>query len=302
MPLTHFPNGVASFGMPVLGGGKHMTTGNVFFVDSGSTTRGDSASKGSSPDTPFATIDFAIGRCTANNGDVIFAMPGHTETVSAAAGIDFDVAGVSLIGLGSGVDRPTVTMSATGSDMDIAAANTYIENILFVGTVDALVAPIDVDAADFTMVNCEMRDTTTNNTVRWLLCDANADRMSIIDCVNRGTDTAGNTAWITLNGADQVVIRGCRSNGDFAAANIETVTATCTDILITQNHLENLNAVDVCIEGFAVQTGWCSENYMLIPTDTQVTWINTPGSMVLCENYGANQPGEAGILAGTPSV
>jgi hypothetical protein len=304
MSITNYPNGVSSFGMPILGGGRFMTTGNVFFVDSGNTAKGgDNPAKGTSPDTPFLTIDFAIGRCTANNGDVIFVMPGHTENVTAAAGIDFDVAGISCIGLGSGAVRPTITLdTATTADIDIAAANILLENLVFVGDIDALAAPIDVDAADFTMINCEMRDSGTKNTVRWILGDAGADRMKIINCINRGTDTAGNTAWITLNGSDEPIIKDCKSNGNFSAANIEVITAAITDGLITGNHLENANASDVNIEGLSASTGWISHNMCRNATDTQVTWINTPGNMSLFENYGVNNNGETGILAGTPSA
>ena len=54
-------------------------TGNVFFVMTGGT---DSAGYGLHPDRPFATVDFAIGQCTANQGDVIYVMPGYTETIT----------------------------------------------------------------------------------------------------------------------------------------------------------------------------------------------------------------------------
>ena len=53
--------------------------GDIFFVDSGAATAADSAGAGRSPDAPFATIDYAIGQCAANNGDVIYVMPGHTD-------------------------------------------------------------------------------------------------------------------------------------------------------------------------------------------------------------------------------
>ena len=114
--LTHFPHGVASFGIPLVGSSDYTTTGNVFFVDSGSTARGDNPAKGQAPDTPFSTIDFAVGRCTANNGDIIFVMPGHAEDISAATSLVMDVAGVRIIGMGIGRSRPVLTYTvATGS-------------------------------------------------------------------------------------------------------------------------------------------------------------------------------------------
>ena len=62
--------------------------GNVYYVSS---STGSSTGPGFTPENAYATIDQAIGACTAGNGDVILVMPGHTETLSAAAGIDADV-------------------------------------------------------------------------------------------------------------------------------------------------------------------------------------------------------------------
>jgi len=279
------------------------TTGTVYYVDSGAPGI-NAIGRGKSSSKPLATLDYAIGRCVANNGDFIIVMPGHAESIIAADGIDFDVAGITVIGLGEGSSRPAFTLStATTADIEIDAANITIANCVFINDIDSLAAPIDVDAAYFTMIDCDMRDdTAAKQTIRWILGDANADNMTLIGCNNRGSDTAGATAWITLNGADGVEIIGCRSNGDFSAANIENITAACTDLLITKNHLENANAVDVNIEGFAAMTGWISFNSLRIATDGQVTWINTPGNSSLFENYGVNNDGETGILAGTPSV
>ena len=278
------------------------TTGNIFFVDSGSSTGGTSSGFGDTPDKPLTTIDSAINRCTANNGDYIYVMAGHAETLSTAAAIDFDVAGITVVGLGYGTDRPTITLDAVAADIDIDAANTTIKNIVFVNDVDSLVAPLDVNAAHFTLENCQMNDdTAAKQTVRWILGDASADYLTVRNCVNHGSDTAGATAWITLNGGDHVVVEDSSSHGDFSAANIETVTAACTDARFSRLHLENANAVDVNIEGFSAQTGWISDCRLRIATNAQVTWVNTGGAMSLFENYGVNADGEAGMIVGTVS-
>src|SRR3990167_10978149 len=109
--MSNFNHGVKSFGVPVLPGiGGNVYTGNVFFVDSGNVDGDDSPSAGTKQ-YPFTTIDHAVGKCTANNGDLIIVMPGHTETVTAAAGLDLDVAGITLIGVGNGSDRPTINFT-----------------------------------------------------------------------------------------------------------------------------------------------------------------------------------------------
>ena len=68
---------------------------------------------GTAYDAPFATVDYAINQCTANQGDIIYVLPGHEESYTAADGFDLDVAGVTVIMLGVGADTPEFTFSDT---------------------------------------------------------------------------------------------------------------------------------------------------------------------------------------------
>ena len=131
---TNFPSGIQSRGVPVEGfggiGSPLLTMGNIYHVDSGATTAND-GNAATNPKQPAATIDGAVGKCTANNGDVILVHPGHAETFSAAAGITFDVAGVTVIGMGVGGSRPTITLdTATTGDINVSAADVQIHNII----------------------------------------------------------------------------------------------------------------------------------------------------------------------------
>lgn len=69
MPLTNFPNGVSSFGIPVLGGANIPFTGNYYFVDPAT---GSDGNKGTDPSRPFATLYKAHSVCTAGNNDVVY--------------------------------------------------------------------------------------------------------------------------------------------------------------------------------------------------------------------------------------
>ena len=110
------------------------------------------------------------------------------------------------------------------------------------------------------------------------------------------------TSQILLIGCDRTIIRNCKMYGDCSAANIEVTTTLASNMLIENCDIENLNAVDVCIEGFAAITGSIRYNTCRVATDAQTTWINTPGNAQLFENYGVNNDGETGILIGTASV
>lgn len=141
----------------------------VFFVDSGHAAAADSVGAGWSPDKPCATLDYAIGLCTASQGDVIYVMPGHAENITTAGAIDCDVAGISIIGLGTGNLLPTFTATAAAGSLKIDAANVLVRNIrLTAGFATGCTNAIDItaNALGCTLQGVQCRDTTTN--IEWL--------------------------------------------------------------------------------------------------------------------------------------
>ena len=136
---------------------RYLTCGDVFYVDSGHANASDDTDHGTCWDLPFATIDYAVGRCTANNGDVIFVAAGHAETVNSAGALDLDTAGIRIIGIGWGDLRPTITVGAestAGCDVDVDANDITIENVIFTITAVDVTAIIDVNAARFHIKDC----------------------------------------------------------------------------------------------------------------------------------------------------
>ena len=272
--------------------------GDTYYVDSGS---GSSSNTGLADDEALTTIDAAINKCTASQGDVIYVLPGHAETIDAASAITCDVVGIHIQGVGRGTDRPQLTWDDTASTIVMSAANVSWDNFHFINDVDALVVGFPVTAAHCRFTNCLFDDATAaKNTLHWITLSADADYFECIDCDNHGTDTAGNTGFLTGAAADHVTIRHLVSHGDFSAANID-MSAAWTDCLIEDCALENANAVDVNIEGYASATGQVRNNSCMIATNGQVTWINTVGTLSLFENYGVNLGGETGMIIGTAS-
>lgn len=132
MGLTNYANGIASFGIPVLPPmSADITTGSVFFVGNRTNGNGSDGNSGATPSAPFATVDAAIGACTASKGDIIYVLPGHAETVTATS-IAFDVAGIRIIGLGNGLNRPTFTFGAAAATITVSAANCSWSNCHFI--------------------------------------------------------------------------------------------------------------------------------------------------------------------------
>lgn len=204
MSLTRFPHGILA--TPVIGAGDDMTTGNVFFVDDS----GSDSNDGLSPDHPFKTLDYAIGRCTASHGDIIYVMPGHAETTTAIAA---DVAGISIIGLGNGRARPTFTATTAASDLiDVTADNIMIKNIRLAGAASGCTSLISVAANDFMCVSCSLEHGATPLIA--VIVTGGYDRFVFKDCLFLGT-AAGPDCSIDLQGSGNCVdwtVEGCTFN------------------------------------------------------------------------------------------
>src|SRR5690349_8733817 len=81
MTLTNFPNGITSFGVPVIGGiGGLPLTGTWFFVDP---ANGSDSFDGLSPSSAFATLYMAHSRMTAGKNDVCYLIGNGSTTATA---------------------------------------------------------------------------------------------------------------------------------------------------------------------------------------------------------------------------
>lgn len=287
MAKTHFPRVAGQQWVDSLYRAPETVTGNVYYVDS---TTGTSTGPGFSPETAFATIDQAISACTANNGDVVFVMPGHTETVSGAAGIDFDIAGVKVVGLGRGAHRPTITMSAVASTIHMDANDSWLENVLVKVEHDCTIV-IDIDKTDCMVKDVEFRARTAATAREWVTCidvagaAANAcDRTKIVGCIFN-SPTAGADNCIGLDEvADGVVIAGCHFWADCNDAPIHNPTGkVLTRLTIANCFIANLQTGDHSIELVSACTGALVENYYH-NNMTQATGVD-PGSCFSFECY-----------------
>lgn len=171
----------------------------------------------------FSTVDAAIGECTASAGDLIYVMPGHTETVTATS-IALDVKGVTIIGLGNGSDRPTFTFGAAAATITVSADNCAWKNCHFVGNYDNVAAAFTVTTAkNFVLENNTFADTS-----------ASLHFVSIV--VTNATN----------NAADGLTVRGNRFNGMALAPNaFISILANESDLFVEGNRVTMLATNDV---------------------------------------------------------
>lgn len=276
---------IISAGTPQIGSGDYTTTGNVYFVDSGHEARRDSSDNGAY-DKPFATVDYAIGRCTASNGDIIFVAPGHAESFTAADGFDVDVAGVRIVGLGEGANRPTFTFADTDATIAIGAANVTIENIRLLAGISDIVKGIAVEAGgdQFTLKNCDFPKpgTATFEFLDVLDLASGADNGAIINCTYYGAassltnhfleaGTGVNVGWKVLNNFIW---------GNFAVSGIWSNKADL-DWIIARNVISNATAGQHAIEFTSTATGMIVDNRLY--TNAYATSLD-PGSMYCLGN------------------
>jgi len=299
--MTHYPygfsGGVTIRGVPILS----QYPNKVFWVSSGV---GSNGNHGKSPEKPFATLDYAVGRCTANKGDIIFLMPGHAENIASAGALDLDIAGISVIGLGHGSLRPTFTfITDTLADADVDAANITLQNILFKCDIDSLAAGIDVNAAGFAIIECEFQIVGTDDALIWVITDANADDMLIQGSVFRGSN-AGPTEVIRLVGADRAKIINNYIIGSYSTAAINGITTASLEILIAYNTICNSVTDKLAVDLVASCTGRICYNNGTVVSTGNITDANVidAASCQLAQNYFSDAAGETGKLIGTVSA
>lgn len=132
-------------GIPIL----QTHSGEVFFVNNSGVVakNGKGASDGNKGTytQPFSTLDYAIGRCTASRGDIIIVMPGHNESLTAADAIDVDVAGITIIGLGTGSLRPTFDYDNAAGEFVIGANNVTLKNLVLRPSVTSVLIGVDIE-------------------------------------------------------------------------------------------------------------------------------------------------------------
>lgn len=310
MALTNFSNGISSFGMPVFGGGGLIppTTGKVFWVHSSSGS--DAVGRGLDPNAPFRTIAYAVTRCTANKNDTVLVLPGHSEVVNGASAFLIAVAGVSIIGLGNGSNRPTVTFTtSTAATINVSTANVRMRNIIIdgaSGALDAVASLFTVSGANFVFEDGEviMADGTAQATCA-LTTAAGASGLKFLR--NRLFAPNAGAAQAILFGAaiDNVEIDGNLLNGNFSTAPIANASSNhATNLFIRGNTIWQKNGTAKAVLNLtSSSTGVVAHNTFLGTTWGAVTdAIGTATGMKFFQNYGFDDASGAvsGVL--TPAV
>lgn len=181
----------------------------------------------------------ALTGCVASRGDVILALPGYTETLTAA--FSLNKAGVSLIGIGQGSLRPTITVNGAVDGISLDAASVRVQGINFAAPeTDEATSMLNVTAA-----GCVIKDIrgigskTSKNFVDCITLASGAD-----DCVIDGVEIYNSVVAVNSFLSIEAAVARLRVFNFFAFGNV--VAGGIIDAATaTQIHFKNVSVATV---------------------------------------------------------
>lgn len=307
MPITNFPGGASSYGIPLYGAGSvyDMPWGASWFVCNRSgVVNGD----GTSRDRPMVSYADALARASAY--DTIYVGPGHAENVTASmvfsaslgnTGAQVIPQGVRTIGEGVGTNRPTFTLTAAASTFALAAANSTLENIRILcpqtGTTTNA-TQVAMTAAGCMVRQCQFQGASSATALATTCIQLSAAASDALILDNTGfTVTGAPTSWLSTTGTvaparvaiQRNTIRMILSATTAGIIDYSAASGTApVDWLISDNNLANLVAsATVAIKGVASAAGVIAYNNFSggVTTNMTTTAINTPASMESFQNF-----------------
>jgi len=302
MPITNFSrfrNGITINDIPLIL--TQNKNGNVFWVDSSNQTAANGG-KGTF-EKPFASIDYAVGRCTADQGDIIMVAANHTESIVAAGTLTIDVDGIIIVFMGEGDSRAKLSYGTLTTASTLITANSVtLINPKLVTTLDAIHTAITISGTDCILANVEVYGAASKAILRAVLIENTAVRTKILG-YKFFDSTAGTQKVysIGISGASYITLKDIHIVGDFSDGNIDNSGAATTVLSLENVVLNNLNVGP--IPGFtnhANTTGMAKNLDIRVASGT--TYTTSVGKINWDNNcLGYNADGYGGDPIGTSS-
>lgn len=328
MPITNFPGGVASFGIPQLGAGLYdAPSGEVIFVCNRSgVVNGD----GTSRDKPMLSVAdavVAINTSIPSKAAMILTLAGHAENVTGSNIFSASLVnttavvipqGTRIVGEGSGSLRPTLTFTAAASTIAFAAAGCTMENFILQGPQSGaatVAAMVTVTAAACKVIACDKQMATSGTALvtTAISLSSAANDFRVTDCPMVYATTGTPTAWLTTVGtagpARVIVARNT------VLLPLSTTTSGCIDVSansvtaplnwsVTGNTFANLTAAStVAVKGVAGWTAYLADNDLVTLAASAGTAVTTAGNLAMFRNQLSQQAKQSiAITNGGPST
>jgi hypothetical protein len=201
-------------------------------------------------------------------------MPGHAENISSAAKINLDVAGIRVIGLGTGNSRPKLSWTAAAGYVEVNAANVKVENLVFDVTPGAGKSAV---AGVSLFTGCSMFELADCS---FYLNDGPGQCQYVINAVAGGTNTqirncevlggldskTGVSGVVYVSGPqiDYFTIDATKIHAYSTTQALVKSTSTCTGFQIKDSEIVNGVSFSTapatkCIETASGVTGWLKD-------------------------------------------
>lgn len=258
------------------------------------------------------TIKEAFSHCRSGQNDVIFVLPGHTETIDSAFTTTTNktlVAGTKIVGLGNSLESnaPLLTWNATGSTFAVDVADVTVANLAMTTSIDNVAEGFGVTGAGFKFLNNRVSVGLAGPLDFTIFIDLEAasDRALIAGNTMYGVTGAGSVITLSAAATGQK-IAGNKITGvptHVSTAGLINIAAACLDLSIEDNDLfaTLANSTACILAADVAMTGTIRRNTYAIKaagTATNGFVLAAGGSQLLVhfENY-VSDTNVSGILS-----
>lgn len=196
---------------------------------------GSNGNAGDTPQAPFSTLAGALAKCVAGRGDIIYIMPDHAETLTAA--LTISVNNVQIVGVKVGNKRPTYTINGAVDLFNITGSGVLLSTLkLTIATTDAATALVNVAGANCHLYDLQMIPSSgTENVVDCITLASGATDCRIEKIDIRNTTVAVNSFLSIEAAIARLTVKDFLAFGDTATAGIIDAAAA------TQLYFDNVN-------------------------------------------------------------
>lgn len=242
----------------------------------------------------YSSVNAALAQCVSGRGDTVYLLPGYTESITAAdAWSGLLASDVTIMGMGRGTNRPTITWTAAGStvlfdqaNFRLLNCNLYLAGAHAAGDALTVAAPITVSTAGCEISGCDIFwgfDADQIVTIG-ITTTAAADFFKFNDnfCYAE-TAAVPTTTFMRLVGADYVRMYDTKIQGPGSTttlAPVQFLTTASLAIDFRRCTFQNTLAASIhAVTGMAGLTGTTTDcTYGILDNATLVGFV-TPGSV-----------------------
>jgi hypothetical protein len=240
-----WPNGLAGTGYELATVLNDYFSGDVWWLDTVNGTDG-AAPAGKEREIPLKTLAQAVTNAAA--GDIIVIEAGSAETLAVSQTLA--KAGLTILGLGTGANRPRYTANGAIAMFNITAAGTRIYNLYFPASTAVPTSRISTAAAETEINGCYF-ECGASDTSAAVIVAASATDCRVFNSTFAVTASRPAIGLSVTGAVTDLVVTGCVFDGgsygwtDYAFK----ISAAATRILIDGMTLTNRSDFGITITG-----------------------------------------------------